>query len=114
MSSALSTQAQHKRRHELPKIENGRYAYTFGNGTDWEINFFLSTDSIKWKQFTIEPSHQEKMYYDNEKLYFKIYTSKGRRVEYKIPGNVVYKIYFNPATNNFDLLKFSSSSYMDQ
>ena len=82
------------------------YIYTIGNGTDRTINFYLSTDSVKWKQISIENNFQEKLSYPQEKIFFKIYSSHTDFVCYNLTGNTVYKIYFNPAIDRYDLLKY--------
>lgn len=86
-----------------PKLE---YLYTIGNGTDRAINFYMSTDSINWQQFTLENNFQKKISYPQETMFFKIYSSHADFLCYNITGNTVYKIYYNPAINRFDLLKY--------
>lgn len=109
------SQAQNGKKGKSPnEFESGKYTYTIGNGTDREINFFISTDSSNWEQITVVNSFQKKLYFDNERIFFKIHTSHNKYIVYKLKGNVTYKIYFNPDNNSFDLLKFDGAAYLDE
>ncbi|MEO8770625.1 MAG: hypothetical protein ABI402_11085 [Ferruginibacter sp.] len=92
----------------IKKIQshNSNYLYTIGNGTERTMNFYVSTDSVMWQQFTLENNFQEKLSYPQETIFFKIYSSHSNFLCYKIAGNTVYKIYFNPAIDRYDLLKY--------
>ena len=88
------------------KFANTQYSYQIGNGTDRDLNFYMSADSLNWIQYTVAPNYQEKLLYDYDKMYFKVYTSHTEFVSYKLRGNATYKLYFNPAIKKFDLVYF--------
>ena len=91
---------------QVVKHGNTKYLYKIGNGTDRDINFYLSPDSLKWQKFTVEMGFQSKEYFDYEKMYFKVDTRPNVFVVYRIKGNQSYKIYYNRSINKFDLVYF--------